>query len=185
MVNQQATPEQLRRQEELRVQEEEALEAARVAAAEKALTDQIKKIIGTSVGHLEEQIRQLNISFNANGVTTKSIDNRLESLELQRMTQEEEGEVHPELTFTGDQKLRIRLGHALSIKGIHTYDGTVEGENIPLSTLEAIRVSVDGFMEKLQPIYADFVEPEVPGLTVVNRFEVPEEAAAETPETDK
>ena len=160
MVNQQQTPEQLRRQEELRVQEEEALEAARVAAAEKALTDQIKQIIGNSIGHLEEQIKQLNISFNANGVTTKSIDNRLENLELERLSREEESEVHAPLTLTGDQKLRLRIGHTVSVKGVHTYDGTVEGEGLSQEQVFQARLAMDRDLARLQPWYAEFTSPE-------------------------
>ncbi len=162
---------------------DEQLETQHQDDAKRQMEQLIAKRVGDSVGHLEAQIKELNIVSVSQFATIKSLDNRLESVELQEKNRNEE--TAPALTLTGDQKLRLRIGHTVSVKGIHTYDGTVEGEGLSQQQLFAARIAMDADMEKLQPIYTEFVEPEVPGLTVANRFEVPEESATETPETLK
>ena len=134
-------------------------------AAAAMLNAKVKELVGAAVGHLEETCSALQIAFNAQAEVVKKAEDRVEQLELaldKLITYMEQ----PALALTGDQKLRIRIGHTVSVKGIHTYDGTVEGEGLSQEQVMAARMALDADLARLQPTYTEFVEPEVPGLSV-------------------
>lgn len=164
-------------------QTEEQARAERREEATKQMEAFVKRIIGQSLGSVEETLKSVERLVTAQTELVRLIDNRVEQLELHGIkpvdsehviqVTESEGVGGPEIfTRIPEKSIRRRIGHTISTKGIHQYEGTVEGTNISQEEIFAARLAMDVDLRRLQPIYEEFVEASVPGLTGVTAVEL-------------
>lgn len=151
--------------------EEQAAQAAAEELKDKELNDIVRRLVGAAMGTLEASVKSLETAVINRGAIITKIDDRMEQVELtlaRQAADAKEEERKGAIALTADQTIRIRMGHSVSVKGIHTYEGSVEGVNLTNEQVMAARIDQDESMNILQPIYEEFVEPVVPGLSVGN-----------------
>ncbi len=151
---------------------EEQARQERRAEASKQMEAFVKQVIGQTVGTIEETLKRVETLVGAQTELIRLIDNRVEQLELRagkpvdlteqilQVTETPDGT--ETVTRIAEKSIRLRMGHTISTKGIHQFEGTVEGTNLSQQEIMAARLEMDVDLRRLQPDYEEFVEPSSP-----------------------
>lgn len=146
------------------------------AAAAQVLSTAVNKSVGAAMGEFERTLTELKIAVNAQGALIQTQSQEIELL-MRQLTDTANAvvgldqKINESPVNAGDRSVRLRMGHTISTKGIHQYEGTVEIEGGTQEEVMAARLKMDQDLAKLQPIYEEFVEPVVLGCSIPEGFE--------------
>jgi hypothetical protein len=141
-------------------------ERKRQVDAAAMLNAKVKELVGAAVGDLEAENKLFKIELDKMAVTVKTSEDRVEKLELALAKGPIEYKGPETLDVEAVSKLRRRQAHHVSVKGIHTYEGAVEGEGLTQAQIDQAQAEQDRALALLQPIYEEFLEPSVAGSSV-------------------